>query len=134
MNEQHYFNLPFVSLTNSFIWIRLVSSFILFIDAVICQMHELVAQTFHGWWVPWKQNGDVQCSVNGQINLHNYLTMHTSIYCMSYLSLWKLTCMLQISQAHLQRHKSSEDRMKWRRHRFEDQTCFHWWETVWQGT
>ena len=31
--------------------------------------------------------GGVQCSVNGQINLHNYLTMHTSIYCMSYLSL-----------------------------------------------
>ena len=30
--------------------------------------------------------GGVQCSV-GQINLHNYLTMHTSINCMSYLSL-----------------------------------------------
>ena len=40
--------IPFVSLANSFIRVWLISSFILLVDAVICQMHELVAQTLHG--------------------------------------------------------------------------------------
>ena len=44
-----------------------------------------------------------------------------------------LTCMLQISQAHLQRHKFLEGRMKWGRHRYEDQICCHWWEMALQG-
>lgn len=44
-----------------------------------------------------------------------------------------LTCMLQISQAHLQRHKFLEGHMKWGRHRFEDQICCHWWEMALLG-
>ena len=44
--------IPFVSLANCFIRVWLISSFILLVDAVICQMHELVAQTLRGWGIP----------------------------------------------------------------------------------
>lgn len=46
------FQTPLVPLTHCLIWIRLVCSLVLFVDAVVRQMHELVAKAFHRRRIP----------------------------------------------------------------------------------